>query len=320
LKLHPAIRFLIRASLKEGEGFLERLSVQLVPQVGMLFQEDVKGLGGLLERSFDACGKPTEKSLNPAGGLLNFLGVCDNHQFIEVGDTIFLEGEDPDFLSLKLDLNGLVVSECPDHGIHLSGQQGRYQVKTNPIELVVGGLEARIFRHGMEEDLIKGGDGVAYLAAFEIRGALKTGGLEKEDGTQGMLDQGPYGGHGQAFGASDDDAWLVTDGELHLSGGDELQGIMGVGRHHQVDIQAFFGKIPLVLGHVEGYVIGIGEPIQHAAHLLIGHSGLNRPNKDEKKEKQNHIFFCQKLHGAPPKGFKKSFLEVYSCCFSKGFW
>ena len=66
---------------------------------------------------------------------------------------------------------------------------------------------------------------------------------------------------------------LVRDRDLGPAGGHQLGRVVGIGRGDELDLEAAVAEVALLLGHHEGRVVGVDEPVEQHREALGGGGG-----------------------------------------------
>ena len=132
------------------------------------------------------------------------------------------------------------------------------------VMVTVDGFDPGVFHHGLCQRFRQGRTAVADRSAGEVRSRSDVFFFERQHDAQLFLTDRTDGlDRDILVGACFDDVHGVVDAELCLTGSDQRQGIVSVGRELELHVQTFLGVISLFDGVVQEAVDGVGVPVEH---------------------------------------------------------
>ena len=137
-------------------------------------------------------------------------------------------------------------------------------------------------QHGRQQGVFETADRIADAAPLEVGDASDGAVIQHQQGVEGRGDQRSDARQRQPPGGLDMKLRLVGDGKVGLAGRHQLGRVVGIGRLDHLDLEAGRGEESLFLGHHEGRVVGVQEPVEQKGELF----GLGRICRQHDRQRQ----------------------------------
>ena len=162
------------------------------------------------------------------------------------------------------------------HGVHVSGDKSRIQVKAHVLHGHVLVFKPAVFHHRLYEYLVVRRSGIAENLSLKVGRRIYIALPERHNDVERVLNDRADDFDGYALiGHCRDRVCLIIKSCVSLSGRRQRYGVVGVGGEAHVDVEPLLGVIALFHRHIYEGVNGVGIPVKNKLEILKL-SGLSR--------------------------------------------
>lgn len=97
----------------------------------------------------------------------------------------------------------------------------------------------------------------------------------------------------QPLGGEHLQGWLIGDRIVGLTRGHQLGRCIGIGRGDHLDVEAVFGEETALLGDHQRGMVGIDEPVEQEANLVLSGRGHRGADKGQCGNQLDQLFHRQ---------------------------